>query len=62
MRKALTLDVCQNCFYAFRLQFKLFRNFGDAYTIVVVFDDCLDRHPSATEDWSSALDSLFHFD
>jgi hypothetical protein len=54
MRNAVTLGVSHNRLDVFRREFELFRDFGNAHAIVEVIDNCVDRHPRASEHRNAA--------
>src|SRR5471030_420946 len=62
MRNAMALGVGQNGLYAILRHLELLRNFGHAYTIIVVIYNRADRHPGTAQHGSAAVDARVDLD
>jgi hypothetical protein len=62
MRNAVTLSACKNRFDTIPLNLELFHDFGDAYAIIEIIDNRVDRHPRAQQHRSATLHSGLNLD
>lgn len=62
MSNAVAVGVGQDRFYRILWDFKLYGNFGGAYTIVKIIHDCAGGQARTAKHWDAALHVLTYFD